>query len=94
MYRALLTLTSAKLMGWARNPDRLVREAKMAILAVCPSCDEEVELKGRVRIGQRVTCPWCGAELEVFDVNPVELTWVDDEDWEEDDEDFDDDDLV
>ena len=55
-------------------------------IAVCPSCGEDIKLKGRVRLGQRVVCPFCDAELEVIELDPVELDWADydgEEEWEE-----------
>lgn len=66
-------------------------------LATCIECDEEIEINGRPRLGQKVTCPNCGAELEVASINPLELDWAyeddaDDEDW--DDDDFEDDELL
>jgi len=43
--------------------------------AVCPSCDEDIAIPIRVRPGQKIMCPECGAPLEVVDVDPVELDW-------------------
>lgn len=40
-------------------------------------CDAEVNLaKGEARIGNRVTCPDCGALLEVIEEDPLELEEV------------------
>jgi alpha-aminoadipate carrier protein LysW len=56
-------------------------------VAYCPECeaviDEEFE-----DIGEIITCPECGVELEVISIDPVEfdLAPVDDEDEDEDDE--------
>jgi transcription initiation factor IIE alpha subunit len=58
-------------------------------IAFCPECEEGVSLGPRPRIGQRVTCPHCNAELEVVDLSPVELDWAYDElevDWEEEED--------
>jgi alpha-aminoadipate/glutamate carrier protein LysW len=55
-------------------------------VSYCPECeaviDEEFE-----DVGELITCPECGVELEVISIDPVEfdLAPVDDED-EEDDE--------
>lgn len=54
----------------------------------CPECeaviDEEFE-----DIGEIISCPGCGVELEVISIDPVEydLALIDDE--EEDDDEFD-----
>ncbi len=62
--------------------------------ALCPDCEEGIDLGSRVRIGQRISCPHCGADLEVVEVSPVELDWAydDDDDWEEEDDDDEEDD--
>ncbi|MHB1294139.1 MAG: lysine biosynthesis protein LysW [Anaerolineae bacterium] len=64
-------------------------------VAVCPGCDEDVRLSGRLKVGQHVSCPSCGSLLEVVSVGPVELDWAfeDEEDLDEDEtiEDGDDD---
>ena len=68
----------------------------------CSECDEEVEISGRTRLGQKVACPHCGAHLEVIATAPleVELSQEGDDPWEEDDlddefdEDLEDDDII
>ena len=53
----------------------------------CSECDEEIDIAGRVRLGQKVLCNHCGAALEVVATEPLELEMAaDDEDevWEED----------
>ena len=56
-------------------------------MSYCPECeaviDEEFE-----DIGELISCPECGVELEVISVDPVEfdLAPVDDEEDDEDDE--------
>lgn len=55
--------------------------------AFCPECDRRIDLRSHPRKGQLVTCPSCGAELEVINVDPLELDWAyvePEEDWEED----------
>ncbi|PYV15401.1 MAG: hypothetical protein DMG07_09855 [Acidobacteria bacterium] len=58
-------------------------------MSYCPECeaviDEEVE-----DLGEIVSCPECGVELEVVSVDPVEfdLAPVDDEEGKGDDEEF------
>ena len=72
-------------------------------LATCAECDEEIEVSDRARLGQRVVCSNCGAQLEVVSTNPLELDpgydddddgWDDDDDLDAlDDDDWDDDEL-
>ena len=67
-------------------------------IAFCPDCEEPIHLNVRPRVGQRINCRSCGAELEVIETSPLELDWAYDgpvDDWEDgDDEDdvWDDDD--
>ena len=59
-------------------------------MLVCPECDTALVLERRMRVGDRIECPECEAQLEVISVDPVELSVVyedlEDEEWEEDDE--------
>ncbi|HHH82204.1 MAG TPA: lysine biosynthesis protein LysW [Chloroflexi bacterium] len=48
----------------------------------CPECDAEVGLGKAPKLGQRVTCPSCGAYLEVVETSPIELDWAFEEDEE------------
>ena len=67
-------------------------------MSYCPECealiDEEFE-----DIGEIISCPECGVELEVINIDPVEfdLSLMDDEDddefsFDDDEEDWDDED--
>jgi|YNPNPStandDraft_1061719.scaffolds.fasta_scaffold02692_2 alpha-aminoadipate carrier protein LysW len=44
--------------------------------AVCPECDEDILIPGKVRLGQRLSCERCGAQLEVVGLDPIELDWA------------------
>jgi len=71
-------------------------------MAHCPECEAVLDLElDDVEEGQLVSCPECGVDLEVVNINPVELDLADgdeldldeeDEDLDEDDEDLDEDD--
>ena len=59
----------------------------------CPECDAVIDEEFD-DIGEIITCPECGVELEVINIDPVEfdLALIDDDEEEEDDEySFDDD---
>ncbi|MGD9049790.1 MAG: lysine biosynthesis protein LysW [Anaerolineae bacterium] len=50
----------------------------------CPDCDGRITINPSPRVGKRLTCPHCDADLEVISVDPVELDWVyeeSDDDW-------------
>lgn len=57
-------------------------------MSYCPECDalieEEVE-----DIGDIITCPECGVDLEVISLDPVEFDLAPAEDEDEEDEDYD-----
>jgi len=60
-------------------------------MAHCPECEAAVDIEADdVEEGQLISCPECGADLEVVNTNPIEFDLADDEDVEEeDDEDLD-----
>ena len=62
--------------------------------AICPSCEGWVAIPNNPRIGQQVMCRHCETDLEIIEISPVELDWVneDDDDWDDDWDDDDDDD--
>jgi len=43
---------------------------------VCPSCGDEIRMRGGARLGQQLLCPYCDASLEVVEIDPLELDWV------------------
>jgi lysine biosynthesis protein LysW len=57
------------------------------VMAICPACEGQIDLPGRVEMGQAIQCSHCLEELEVIDIDPLELDWAYDEDWDEDQED-------
>jgi len=78
-------------------------------VSYCPECEAVID-DGQIEdIGDIVSCPECGVELEVVSLDPVEFDLAlvdeddeddydfddeDDEDWDDDDDDaYDDDDL-
>jgi lysine biosynthesis protein LysW len=59
-------------------------------MATCIGCDEELIIAGRLRLGMRVICAHCGAQLEVVSLDPLEVDWADegdddDEAWDTED---------
>lgn len=70
-------------------------------MSYCPECEAVIDDEEIEDIGEIISCPECGVELEVISLDPVEfdLAFVDDEDDEEfvfedddDNEDWDDED--
>lgn len=53
--------------------------------ALCVECDAELNIVGRVRLGQRIVCPNCGVQLEVISTHPVEVdvAYDDSEEWDD-----------
>ena len=45
-------------------------------VVACPECDSDVRLKKVPHLGKIITCPDCGARLEVTNVAPIELDWA------------------
>jgi len=42
----------------------------------CPECDGEVTVDTPVTYEQRLSCGYCGAQLVVISVEPLELDWA------------------
>jgi len=60
-------------------------------MAQCPECEALMDLEpDEVDEGEIISCPECGADLEVVNTNPIELDLAEDEDLEEDEEEEDD----
>ncbi len=57
----------------------------MSKTAECPVCGADVELSDDAVVGELITCPECGVELEVVSVNPPEVAEApqEEEDWGE-----------
>ncbi len=53
--------------------------------ATCPVCDAIVELEENVELHEITTCPDCGSELEVVNLDPpgLEEAPQEEEDWGE-----------
>jgi alpha-aminoadipate carrier protein LysW len=72
----------------------VIKRGTPTTVVSCPDCDENITLRGEVRLGQQVMCLNCGAELEVISTDPVELYWTYEDiegsdDYEDEDEDED-----
>ena len=55
----------------------------------CPECDFEI-VRSNPRVGDMITCPECGVDLEIILDVPFEVDYPLDDDWvvgDEDDED-------
>ena len=44
--------------------------------AICPICEERIQVGKRISIRDRLCCPTCEALLEVMSTNPVEVDWI------------------
>lgn len=58
----------------------------MPAITTCPSCGQDIKLRGKLSMGQTVECPYCDAELEVAYLDPLELDWaIEYESWDDED---------
>lgn len=56
-------------------------------MAQCPECEALVDLEpDEVDEGEIISCPECGADLEVVNINPIELDLAEEEELEEEGE--------
>lgn len=52
----------------------------------CPDCDGRITVNPHVKLGLRLVCPHCEADLEVISVDPPEIDWFYDWTWDEEEE--------
>ncbi|HET90402.1 MAG TPA: lysine biosynthesis protein LysW [Chloroflexi bacterium] len=50
----------------------------------CIECDAVIRVDDPVE-GDIIVCPECGVELEIIDIDPLDVDYPLDDDWEEDD---------
>jgi lysine biosynthesis protein LysW len=65
------------------------------VKADCPSCGANVYVGSKPKLGQHIMCFACKTELEIVWLEPVELDWPYEDDYEDEideDNDFEDDD--
>jgi len=56
----------------------------------CLSCDAQIDVNSKARVGQFVSCEVCGTYFEIVQMNPLELDYAydgDDFDYDDDDDD-------
>lgn len=57
--------------------------------ATCPECDNLLGIdEDDVEEGETVTCDECGTELEVVSTDPLQLTLVDADGYDDEDDDY------
>lgn len=54
---------------------------------LCPNCDAKIDVGGDPDIGLHYRCESCLTELVVVWLNPIELSIIDDQDYEQFDDD-------
>ncbi len=52
----------------------------------CIACEAELTIKHPINIGTQVKCPQCKAEFEVVWLDPLEIDWPFDDDYEDEEE--------
>jgi predicted Zn finger-like uncharacterized protein len=45
----------------------------------CPECDTPIDVGDSPFIGMKVKCRKCSANLEIINLSPIELDWIDDD---------------
>jgi len=58
-------------------------------MGFCPECDADIAVGKKPFEGQKITCPKCGAFLQIIALSPIEIDWADD-DYEDYDDDYED----
>ena len=56
-------------------------------MPICPECESDLDIEvDEIEEGDIVACEECGTEYEVVGVEPLELSRVDDEDFDDDED--------
>jgi len=45
----------------------------------CQDCNDPIELKREIEVGEIIECPTCGAEMEVVSLEPVVVSLIEEE---------------
>ena len=53
--------------------------------APCPDCGEDISTNPAT-LGQRLSCPHCGVDLEIISEDPLEFDWAYDWSWDDDED--------
>ena len=53
----------------------------MAVL--CPECDSPLDVEDNLDEGETLQCEECGAELEIVSTDPIELSVIDEEGYDD-----------
>lgn len=51
--------------------------------AFCPNCDAEIQVR-TPKLGAKLTCPECDEQLEVVSVDPFDVDYPYEDDWDDD----------
>lgn len=54
-------------------------------ITFCPECDYNLSLK-KPKLGQRIVCQNCRAQLRIVNLRPIELDWGEEEKTEEEED--------
>ncbi len=46
---------------------------------LCKDCDEPIEVKDEIQVGEVIECKNCGAEMEVVNLEPLEVSLIEEE---------------
>ena len=55
----------------------------------CPTCESQISVSRKLRVGDRLECPGCGEMLRVLSVDPLEIDYWEEEEQEEEEDDDD-----
>jgi Zn-finger nucleic acid-binding protein len=57
------------------NQSMSTQRSKNPEFAKCPLCRENVHIGSDIKVGSRILCPGCDAQLELVSLIPPELDW-------------------
>lgn len=51
----------------------------MAKKIICKDCGEPIEVEDEIEVGEIIECQNCGAEMEVINLKPLEVSLIEEE---------------
>jgi lysine biosynthesis protein LysW len=66
-----------------RQDGPVTTPVSQALMTNCPECDARLRFHMPPKMGQLLACPKCKEALEVVSLRPIELSWVEDDPWDQ-----------
>lgn len=56
-----------------------MEQSKFIKQIYCKDCNDPIQIEKEVQVGEIIECPNCGAEMEVVNLEPIEVSLIEEE---------------